>query len=140
VIFSHGATLATLEGRTSDSIAQLDALLASNDGAGEDHPNRWTLRSDRAIASLAAGQWADASERLQAVLDWRERSEKPAGPSARFERAALAYARCRMQPGEEARARLREALQDAQAFRGWKRWPAKDWPAACAGASAAAGS
>lgn len=136
VIFSHGATLATLEGRTGESIAQLDALLASHDDAGENHPNRWTLRSDRAIASLAAGQWADASERLQAVLDWRERSDKPAGPSARFERAALAYARCRMQPGEEAQARLREALQDAEEFRGWKRWPAKDWPASCASAAA----
>ncbi|WP_395684381.1 protein kinase domain-containing protein [Dokdonella sp.] len=139
VIFSHGATLATLEGRTGEAIAQLDALLAGSGGAGEDHPNRWTLRSDRAIASLAAGQWTDAIERLQAVLDWRARSDKPDGPNARFERAALAYARCRVQPGEVAQARLREALQDAQAFGGWKRWPAKAWPAACEGASVAAG-
>ena len=137
VIFSHGATLATLEGRPDEAIAQLDALLAGDGGAGGDHPNRWTLRSDRAIASLAAGQWTDAIERLQAVLDWRARSDKPDGANARFERAALAYAQCRVTPGPGAQARLREALQDAPAFRGWKRWPAKDWPAACEAAASA---
>jgi serine/threonine-protein kinase len=138
VIFSHGATLATLEGRPDEAIAQLDALLAGDGGAGEDHPNRWTLRSGRAIAGLAAGQWADAIERLQAVLDWRARNDKPGGASARFERAALAYARCRMQPDEAAQSQLREALLDAQTFSGWKRFAVQGWPAACAGASTAA--
>ncbi len=131
VVFSHGATLATLEGRSEEAIAQLDALLAADGGPDEEQPKHWALRSDRAIAGLAAGQWRDASERLLAVLDWRRRNGQSDSAGARFEHAALAYARCRLQADERHVLELREALHGADTFKGWKRRYSQAWLTAC---------
>ncbi len=134
-ILSHGATLAMLEGRVDDAIAQRDALLAATAELDENHPHRWALRSDRAIASLAAGHWSDAIERLQPVLDWRRRSEGAGGAGAGFERAALAYARCRAQADASRVRELSEALHDADGFKGWRRRYVQGWEAACEAAA-----
>ena len=138
VVFSHGATLATLEGNAGGAIAQFDALLATDGGSNAEHPNHWALRSDRAIAGLAAGQWNDAAERLLAVLDWRKRNGQSDGTAARFERAALAYAHCRLQADERHAGELREALHDADTFKGWKRRYSQAWLTACEAAVPAA--
>lgn len=91
------------------------------------YPNRWALRSDRAIASLQRGDRDDAAERLQAVLAWRARSGGAHGAHAKFEGAALAWALCRAAPGEATRSALDETLAPLAAFRGWTNWLADGW-------------
>ena len=136
VILSHGATLAMLDGRGDEATALFEQALATDVAHDEDHANRWALRSDRAIASLQRGEWNDAGARLEAVLAWRARSGTADGANAKFERAALAFVRCREAPGEMTRSALREALLPVAGFRGWKRWLAEGWPEACARARA----
>ena len=138
VILSHGATLAMLDGRGDEAIALFEQTLATGVAHDEEHANRWALRSDRAIASLQRGEWKDAAARLEAVLAWRARSGTADGANAKFERAALAFARCREAPGEATRSVLRETLLPVSSFRGWKRWLAEGWPDACARAGTAA--
>ena len=131
VVLSQGGALAMLEGRVEDAVALYDEVLAIESiGQGESVYRR-QVEALRATVALAAGEWNDAVARLQPVLEWRQRSGRSADADAGFERAALAYAQCRLQPSAQSRAALQAALVDAADFRGWKSWLAGEWRDDC---------
>ena len=133
LILSHAATLAMLERRGDEAIALFEEAMGTQVAHDEEHPNRWAMRSDRAIASIQREDWSDAITRLEAVLAWRARSGRADGDNAKFERAALAWARCRAAPDAAARSALEDSLFALASFRGWKRWLASEWRGACGG-------
>ena len=84
------------------------------------------------------GDWQDAIDRLQQVLAWRERLGRGDGPAALFDRAQVAYARCRIEPGTRTRLALREALAGCPGWSGWAAWRARAFATDCDAAVALA--
>ena len=70
----------------------------------------WSLQADRARVHLARGQWREAEALLAEVVAQRGTQRMVEAASTDAERAALAYVRCRLQPGPAPRAALAAAL------------------------------
>ena len=138
VIGYHYATLAMLDGRAKEAIDMLDASIARRPRPPPDTDTAgWSNLAHRASAALAHGDWSDAVARFGPVLAWRERLGRGEGPAARFDRAQLAYAQCRADPGEETRAALAASLAHAGGWSGWAAWKSREFLPACERALAA---
>ncbi len=132
VITYNYATLAFVDGRSAEAIRLLDEAIARGEAMlAADAASLWIDREHRASAALMHGDWQDAILRLQAALAMRERRGTGDASTARFMRAEIAYARCRLDPGETTRSQLREALARNQGWSGWTVWFARDLAAAC---------
>ncbi|MBP8119629.1 MAG: protein kinase [Burkholderiales bacterium] len=139
VITYHYATLAFLDGRSDEAIALMDASIARDPPQPEDtDASAWSNRAHRATAALMHGDWQDAITRLQLVLARRERTGTGQGSMARFERAQLAYARCRLEPVATRASELRAALKQDAGWKGWIEWRAPLFARDCDAAVAAA--
>ncbi|HSX58698.1 MAG TPA: serine/threonine-protein kinase [Tahibacter sp.] len=125
----------TRAGRLDDAGAAFDeALAVGNASAGDSARQLIGVRAARARWLLARDQPADAAKELEAVLAERAKTPQRDRRSAAYERAALAYARCRL--GEaEAPAALRTALTAPEAISVATRPGVADdfaqWRAAC---------
>ena len=132
VIGYHYATLALLDGRAEEAIEMLDASIARRPQPPPDTDTAgWSNLAHRASAALAHGDWSDAIERFGPVLAWRERLGRGEGPAARFDRAQLAYARCRLDPNVDTRAALAAAMAHAHGWNGWPTWKSREFLPAC---------
>jgi hypothetical protein len=138
VIGFHYTTLALLDGRADEAIRLLDASIARAPATPPDEDTAaWSNRGQRASAALMHGDWRDAGARLREVLAWRERLGRGDGPAARFDRAQLAYAECRLDPREETRRALGEAIALGDKWSGWAVWKSREFLPACEAALAA---
>ena len=139
LITYHYATLAFLDGRSEEAIRLFDANIARGSELPADRESAaWSNRAHRASAALMHGDWQDAIERLQQVLAWRERLGRGDGPAALFDRAQVAYARCRIDPGTQTQLALREALAGSSGWSGWAAWRAPAFATDCDAAVALA--
>lgn len=132
VIAYHYATLALLDGRSTEAIRLLDQAIEQPEAARA-HGGKlaWRMRSLRATASLAAGEYADAASRLREVMDWREKAGQEDSAPAAFERLQLAYARCRKEPRAESLAELRHAAAAWTSPPTWQGWYAEAFVPDC---------
>lgn len=132
VIAYHYATLAFIDARSEEAIRLLDEAVARDEATlAPDAASLWTDRAHRASAALMHGDWQDAIARLQAAIAQRERRGSGDAATARFMRAEIAYARCRLDPTGTTRSQLREALARNQGWSGWVVWFARDLGIAC---------
>lgn len=97
---------------------------------GPNHPNTRSSQADRAVLSVLAGNFAQAEQRLDVILEWLVANGKAEGKLTKFLHGAQAYVRARRDPSAEKIAAALEVLQDRSSWgSGRSLWLSNDWVA-----------
>jgi len=99
-----------VQGRLDEAEARLAAAEQVEHALGNDaDPRLLAYRADRGRIAIARGQFAKAVALLEPVVAQRDQGVKSERANEHAERAALAYARCRIRPAAAQVAVLRES-------------------------------